>query len=90
MPAVSSAKARAGSTRSHPAARLPGRAHSDSGARVEGDDEAWVQLATRIPKSLHRKLKLHTVVAETTVMAFVVEAIEQKLACEEGKRRKRP
>lgn len=53
------------------------------------DKEPWVQLATRIPKSLHRSMKLHTVVADTTVMQFVVDAIEERLAREEGKRRKR-
>ena len=51
--------------------------------------EPWVQLATRIPKSLHRSMKLHTVVAETTVMQFVVDAINEKLAREQGRRRKR-
>jgi len=40
----------------------------------------WVQLATRIPKPLHRELKLHCVTAETSVMDFVVKALEEKLA----------
>jgi hypothetical protein len=39
-----------------------------------------VQLTTRIPRSLHRKLRLHCVTADTPVMDFVVEAIEEKLA----------
>jgi len=30
--------------------------------------ETWVQLATRIPKSLHRELKLHCVTADTSMM----------------------
>jgi len=42
-------------------------------------DEVWVQLATRIPKALHRDLKLHCVEAETSVMEFVTKAIEEKL-----------
>jgi predicted HicB family RNase H-like nuclease len=42
--------------------------------------EAWVQLATRIPKSLHRELKLHCVHADTSVMEFVVAALREKLA----------
>jgi len=46
--------------------------------------EAWIQLATRIPKSLHRKLKLHCVSAETSVMDFVTKAIEEKLARARG------
>lgn len=56
---------------------------------MKDTNEAWVQLATRIPKSLHRSMKLHTVTADTTVMQFVVDAIGEKLAREEGKRRKR-
>ena len=43
-------------------------------------DEPVTQLATRIPKELHRRLKLHCVTSEVSVMAFVVQAIEQKLA----------
>jgi len=42
-------------------------------------DEAWTQLATRIPKDLHRRLKLHCVTHETVLMQFVTEAIEEKL-----------
>jgi predicted HicB family RNase H-like nuclease len=41
--------------------------------------EVWVQLATRIPKALHRDLKLHCVEADTSVMEFVTKAIEEKL-----------
>ena len=52
------------------------------------DDEAWVQLATRIPKSLHRSMKLHCVTAESSVMDFVVKAIEDKLA-RDGKVKRR-
>ena len=39
----------------------------------------WTQLATRIPKELHRRLKLHCVTRDIAVMHFVVEAIEEKL-----------
>jgi hypothetical protein len=42
-------------------------------------DEPWTQLATRIPKELHRRLKLHCVTHEVAVQDFVVEAIEEKL-----------
>lgn len=48
--------------------------------------EVWVQLATRIPKTLHRDLKLHCVRAETSVMRFVVQALEERLAREGGGR----
>ena len=44
------------------------------------DAEVWVQLATRIPKTLHRTLKLHCVQTDTSVMAFVVGGLQEKLA----------
>jgi len=42
-------------------------------------NEAWVQLATRIPRRLHRAMKLHCVANEVSLMAFVVEALRDKL-----------
>jgi predicted HicB family RNase H-like nuclease len=45
-------------------------------AKVE---EVLTQLATRIPKDLHRRLKLHCVTHDIALMHFVVEAIEEKL-----------
>ena len=51
------------------------------------DEGAWVQLATRIPKRVHRELKVHCVTSETTVMEFVVEALREKLAREGRGRR---
>jgi predicted HicB family RNase H-like nuclease len=45
------------------------------------------QLATRIPKDLHRRLKLYCVQAEVSLMDFVTDAVREKLG---GKgRRKR-
>lgn len=44
--------------------------------------EPWVQLATRIPKSLHRELKLHCVRTDKSLMDFVVTALREKLARE--------
>jgi len=35
-------------------------------------EEPLTQLATRIPKELHRRLKLHCVTNDTSVMEFVV------------------
>ena len=35
---------------------------------------------TGIPKSLHREVRLHCVTVDTSVMDFVVKAIEEKLA----------
>jgi predicted HicB family RNase H-like nuclease len=42
---------------------------------AKSDEVVWVQLATRIPKPLHRDLKLHCVQAEISVMDFVTKAI---------------
>jgi hypothetical protein len=42
-------------------------------------DEAWTQLSTRVPKELHRHLKLHCVTNDIMVQNFVVEAIAEKL-----------
>jgi hypothetical protein len=46
---------------------------------ARNDAEPWVQLATRIPKALHRELKLHCVQREMPVMDFVTQAIREKL-----------
>jgi predicted HicB family RNase H-like nuclease len=40
---------------------------------------AWVQLATRIPKRLHRDLKEYSVVNDVSMMEVVVEALQDKL-----------
>ena len=42
-------------------------------------EEPLRQLATRIPKQLHRRLKLYCVTHEIDVQDFVTEAIEEKL-----------
>ena len=43
-------------------------------------EEPLTQLATRIPKPLHRELKLHCVQAEVQLMDFVIAALREKLA----------
>jgi hypothetical protein len=48
------------------------------------ENEVWVQLATRIPKPLHRELKLHCVMSDLSVMDFVVKALAEKLQREAG------
>jgi predicted HicB family RNase H-like nuclease len=45
---------------------------------AKGED-AWMQLATRIPKEVHRRLKLHCVTNDIMLQRFVTEAIEEKL-----------
>jgi len=44
------------------------------------EELVWVPLATRIPKALHRKLRLHCVYEEIPLMDFVCKALEEKLA----------
>lgn len=51
---------------------------------MASESEVWVQLATRIPKNLHRELKLHCVKSDVSVMDFVVRALEEKLSREAG------
>jgi hypothetical protein len=43
-----------------------------------------VALATRIPKVLHRELRLHCVSEEIQLMDFVREALEEKLTRSRG------
>jgi hypothetical protein len=45
-------------------------------------NEAWVQLATRIPRRLHREVKVHCVSHEVSLMAFVVDALREKLTAD--------
>jgi hypothetical protein len=47
---------------------------------MPSDGEVWVQLATRIPKQLHRELKLYCVKSDVSVMDFVVSALQDKLS----------
>ena len=44
------------------------------------EDEAWEHFVTRIPKALRRRLKLHCVITEASVMDFVTGALREKLA----------
>ena len=53
---------------------------------MRSPEEGWAQLATRIPKSLHRRLKLHCVERDIQIMEFVVAALEEKLRREVVKR----
>ena len=42
-------------------------------------EEVLTQLATRIPKDLHRRPKLYCVMQDTMLQHFVTEAIAEKL-----------
>jgi hypothetical protein len=56
---------------------------------MTSEGEVWVQLATRIPKQLHRELKLYCVKSDVSVMDFVVSALQDKLARESRGRQSR-
>jgi predicted HicB family RNase H-like nuclease len=43
------------------------------------EDDVLIQLATRIPKGLHREIKLFCVHNGISVMEFVAAALEEKL-----------
>ena len=47
-----------------------------------------VALGTRIPKALSRRLRVHCVTADLPGMAFVAQAISEKLARETRRGRK--
>lgn len=53
---------------------------------AKSEDEAMVQLATRIPKSLHRAIKLQCVRGDTSVMEFVIGALETRLERQKAKK----
>ena len=50
-------------------------------------DEPVTQLATRIPKDLHRRLKLYCVTHDIMLQHFVTEAIEEKLGRKTGRKK---
>jgi len=54
----------------------------------ETTEEVLTQLATRIPKELHRRLKLHCVTHEIDVQDFVTQAIEEKLGRKRAPRKR--
>jgi predicted HicB family RNase H-like nuclease len=45
----------------------------------EVKDDILIQLATRIPKGLHRQIKLYCVQTGISVMEFVAAALEERL-----------
>jgi hypothetical protein len=51
-------------------------------------EEPWTQLATRIPKELHRRLRLYCVTHDIVLMPFVAAAIEEKLGRTRGSKKK--
>jgi predicted HicB family RNase H-like nuclease len=53
------------------------------------EDDVLVQLATRVPRDLHRAIKLHCVGIGISVMEFVEAALATKLAREQKRSAKR-
>ena len=51
-------------------------------------EEPQTQLATRIPKELHRRLRLYCVTHDIVLMHFVVAAIEEKLGRKRGSKKR--
>jgi predicted HicB family RNase H-like nuclease len=49
------------------------------------EDDVLIQLATRIPKGLHREIKLYCVQTGISVMEFVAAALEEKLRKASGR-----
>lgn len=49
------------------------------------EDDVLIQLATRIPKGLHREIKLFCVQTGISVMEFVAAALEDKLRRSSGR-----
>jgi len=56
---------------------------------VRSTQDTSVQLATRVPKNLHRALRLYCVRAGVSLMEFVMQALEEKLAREARQNRRR-
>jgi predicted HicB family RNase H-like nuclease len=50
-------------------------------------EEPWVQLTTRIPKELHRRLRVYSVKHDIVLMRFVAAAIEEKLGRTRGSKK---
>jgi hypothetical protein len=49
-------------------------------------EEPWTQVATRIPKELHRRLRVYCV-THISLMHFVAAAIEEKLGRKRGSKK---
>lgn len=58
-------------------------------AEPEVIDETLVQLATRIPKPLHRGVKMHCTATDVSVMEFTTAALTEKLAAETASKKGR-
>jgi hypothetical protein len=48
--------------------------------KVRTGEQVWGQLATRIPKELHRRLRIHCVTTDIAQSDFITAAVEEHLA----------
>lgn len=56
---------------------------------MTNDDTDLVQLVTRVPLGLRRRVKIHCVEEQTTLMTFVIEALRERLEAHERTHRRR-
>jgi hypothetical protein len=54
--------------------------------QAQSEELVWTQLVTRIPISLHRRVRLHCVRTDASVMGFVTQALGEKLGASSGSR----
>src|SRR5438128_6912773 len=62
----------------------PATGIEEQGSLMAQTDEPVAGLSIRIPKDLHRRLRLHCVTHEIAVQDFVTQAIEEKLGRKTG------
>lgn len=55
------------------------KAKATKATKATESNEIFVQLATRIPKSLHRALKMHCVTSDVSLMQYVINALGNAL-----------
>ena len=53
-------------------------------------EEPLTQLATRIPRELHRRLRVYCVTHDIILMHFVAAAIKEKLGPKRGSKKRTP
>ena len=61
----------------------------DASGRKRVSDREWGHLATRIQRSLHRRVKVHCVEQDKQMLDFITAALEEKLARDTRRQRAR-
>ena len=65
----------------------PGCGFRYGATNMAADSIVWVQLATRIPKDLHRRAKLHCIETDRSLTEFIGEALDEKMRRDSGGRK---